>query len=44
MTERVSVSVEAAPLSFEGAKARTRIPSLVRFILMMRDSNIFGFL
>ena len=35
--QRVSVSVEAAPLSFEGAKARTRIPSLVRFTLMMRD-------
>ncbi len=35
--KRVKVSVEAAPLSFEGAKARTRIPSLVRFTFMMRD-------
>ena len=35
--KRVTVSVQAAPLSFEGATARTRIPSLVRFTMMMRD-------
>jgi len=33
----VTVSVEAAPLSFEAARARTRIPSLVRWVLLMRD-------
>jgi len=33
----VTVSVEAAPLSFEAAYARTRIPSLVRFVMLMRD-------
>jgi hypothetical protein len=33
----VTVSVQAAPLSFEGAGARTRLPSLVRFVLLMRD-------
>jgi len=35
--EVVNVSVEAAALSFESAWARLRIPSLVRFVLLMRD-------
>ncbi|MBI4556266.1 MAG: hypothetical protein HY706_01665 [Candidatus Hydrogenedentes bacterium] len=33
----VLVSVQAAPLSFEATQARLRIPSLVRYILLMRD-------
>ncbi len=33
----IRVSVEAAELTFETAEARTRIPSLVRYILTMRD-------
>ncbi|MBI5092651.1 MAG: VWA domain-containing protein [Candidatus Hydrogenedentes bacterium] len=34
--KQVLVSVEAAPLSFELANARTRIPSLVQFAFIMR--------
>lgn len=33
----ITASVEAAELSFEAAKARTRIPSLVRLVLLMRN-------
>lgn len=33
----VRVSVEAAELTFETAEARIRIPSLIRYILTMRD-------
>lgn len=33
----VTVSVEASPLTFEAAQARTRIPSMVRFVYIMRD-------
>jgi len=33
----VTVSVEASPLTFEGARGRLRVPSLVRFVSMMRD-------
>ena len=34
---KVTVTVQAAPLTFEAAPARMRIPSLVRFIVLMRD-------
>jgi hypothetical protein len=33
----VTVSVEAAPLTIEAGWAKLRIPSLVRFVLLMRD-------
>lgn len=33
----ITVSVEAAELSFEAAQAKTRIPSLVRLVLLMRN-------
>ena len=33
----VTVSVEASSLTIETARARTRIPSLVRFVLLMRN-------
>lgn len=33
----VTVTVEAAPLTFEAAKGRTRIPSLLRFVFLLRD-------
>lgn len=33
----VKVSVEASPLSFEGAIARLHTPSMVRFVQIMRD-------
>ena len=35
--EVVEVSVEAAELTFEAAWAKLRIPSLARFVLLMRD-------
>ncbi len=35
--QEVRVSAEAAPLSFQGAHGRTRIPGLVRFVTLMRD-------
>ena len=33
----IQASVEAAPLSFEGTAGRVRVPSLVRFVELMRD-------